>query len=132
MLHPPCLFPSSTLKIKHKSQEHREAKLQQMATGTSRTPADGPAPSRWGGPDDPNVYSSQSDEDESLDDDKEVLHKYRQMRVAEIMARKVTVFGEVLHVTRESFVQAIDSVNPDIFVVAHLYEQYLGTCQVST
>ncbi len=117
--------------MKHKSQEHREAKLQQMATGASRTPVDGPALSRWGGePDDPNVYSS--DSDESLDDDKEVLHKYRQMRVAEIMARTVTVFGEVRHVTRESFVQEIDSVNPDIFVVAHLYEPHLGTCQVRT
>ncbi len=127
MLYFPLLFPAPTLKLQHESQEYREAKLQQMATGASRTPADGSAPSRQG-PDDPNV--NLLDSDGSLDD-VEVLHMYRKVRVAEIMARKCPTFGDVIHATRETFVQAIDSVHPDIFVVVHLYEPYLKTCEVS-
>ncbi len=124
----PLLFPAPTLKLQHESQEYREAKLQQMATGVSRTPAHSSAPFGQGGPDDSNVNSL--DSDESLDDDTEVLHMYRKMRVAEIMARKSPTFGEVIHTTRETFVQAIDSVHPGVFVVAHLYEPYLKTCEV--
>ncbi len=122
----PLLFPAPTLKLQHESQEYREAKLQQMAYGAPRTPADGSAPSRQGGPDDPNP----ADSDDSLDDDEEAVHMYRKMRLAEMMPRKGLIFGEVVHATRTTFVEEVDCVHPDTFVVVHLYEPYLKLCEV--
>ncbi len=103
-----------------------------MAIGVSSTHADGPTASKQGDPDDPNGDSSESSD--SLWDDEEVLRKHRQMRIADIITTKETkLFGEVIRIaTGENFLQAVDSVSPDVFVVAHLYEPYLRTCLVSS
>ncbi|TGZ75255.1 hypothetical protein CRM22_000485 [Opisthorchis felineus] len=72
-----------------------------------------------------------SDVLESLDDDDEFIALYRQNRMRELkMAlERLPVFGTVYTLTSSNFVQEIDSTDPSVTVVVHIYEPDNSACR---
>lgn len=72
---------------------------------------------------------SLSDEDE---DDEEVYRKYREKRIAELMATMLPTktFGDVEEITGHEFVEKVSKAGDGVQVVLHLYKPGVVTCNL--
>mmetsp|Transcript_39730 Transcript_39730/g.124082 ORF Transcript_39730/g.124082 Transcript_39730/m.124082 type:complete len:385 (-) Transcript_39730:46-1200(-) len=70
------------------------------------------------------------DSDEDDDDDDDFLESYRAQRMQQMRAAAmVPTFGDISEITGDEYVDAVDKVDPRVFVVVHLYEPYIHLCQ---
>ncbi|KAG5451195.1 Phosducin-like protein [Clonorchis sinensis] len=78
-----------------------------------------------------NIVSSEFEVLESLDDDDEFIAMYRQNRMRELKMslERLPVFGTVYTLTSSNFVQEIDSTDPSVTVVVHIYEPDNSACR---
>mmetsp|Transcript_17052 Transcript_17052/g.25213 ORF Transcript_17052/g.25213 Transcript_17052/m.25213 type:complete len:262 (-) Transcript_17052:29-814(-) len=69
-------------------------------------------------------------DDEYESESEEAMMRYRSQRILEIQKQfPDEIFGEVTEATDENFIEEVDGVNPKSFVVVHLHEPYLRSCQ---
>jgi len=75
---------------------------------------------------------SESVDENNDSDDETVFKKYREQRKMEILQEqlkgKMPTFGYVRQIGAEDFLQAIDNENPNVFIIVHLYKNYISEC----
>lgn len=105
-------------------KEYREAALWRMAEGARYTSAPASAPSAVVNRDD-----DEEDEDDPILDD--FLQQYRKQRLLELQSTStLPVFGQIKEVCRKDFITEVDEVDPRCYVVVHVYEGYVKSCQL--
>eukprot|EP00743_Colponemidia_sp_Colp-15_P002979 GILK01003222.1.p1 GENE.GILK01003222.1~~GILK01003222.1.p1 ORF type:complete len:341 (-),score=69.99 GILK01003222.1:221-1117(-) len=68
------------------------------------------------------------DEFADLDSDEESFNAYRAQRLQQALGDRPR-FGRVVELTKAEYVAAIDSEASNVFVVVHLYEQFVKACK---
>lgn len=88
--------------------------------------------------------SSRGDSDVDVDDDDDFLQQFRNQRIAElkqqqqqISAKAASSLSSTLHqsaslttVTPEEYVKLVDSINPNIYLIVHLYDPNIQQCNM--
>jgi len=69
----------------------------------------------------------EEEEDEDLLDD-EFMVEYRRKRLEELQKAQNPTFGFVQSLIRNDFVNFIDNEKPSVFVIIHLYQDYIPAC----
>jgi len=69
----------------------------------------------------------ENEEDEDFSDD-EFMKEYRRKRLEELQKDQHPSFGFVQNLTRDEFVDFIDQEKSNVFVVIHLYQDYIPAC----
>lgn len=81
---------------------------------------------------DGNDREEDDEYDELLDGDDDVfMHQFRQQRLKEMKAATVTkvpTFGEIIDITSDSFNEEVDNVDARVFVIVHVYERGISSC----
>ncbi|XP_029314420.1 phosducin-like protein 3 [Cottoperca gobio] len=71
----------------------------------------------------------EENEDEFGDEDEAAIEMYRQKRLAEWKATQVkNVFGEMVEISGQDYINEVNKAGDDIWVVLHLYKQGLPLC----
>lgn len=69
------------------------------------------------------------DEDELDDEDQEVIRRYREQRMAEFrVAQAKKTYGEVREISGNDFVDEVNRVDPNTWVVLHLFKSGIPLC----
>ena len=79
-----------------------------------------------------SVCRNESDNSDLDDEDEDVLRRYRELRIAELMSSKAEKphFGSIEEITGHDFVEKVCKAGPDVCVVVHLYKQGIITCSL--
>jgi len=78
-----------------------------------------------------NLIKPQEEEEEELDEDElEFLEKYREARLAQLTGGDSHVFGSVSLITRSNFIDAVENVPSNVYVVVHIFEEFVPACQL--
>ncbi|KAM4701724.1 phosducin-like protein 3 isoform 2-T2 [Discoglossus pictus] len=68
-------------------------------------------------------------EDEFNDEDERAIELYRQQRMAQWQATKLkNVFGEILEISGQDYVQEVTKAGKHLWVILHLYKQGIPLC----
>ncbi|KAG7463623.1 hypothetical protein MATL_G00178580 [Megalops atlanticus] len=71
----------------------------------------------------------EENEDEFNEEDELAIEMYRQKRLAEWKANQIkNVFGEVMEISGQDYVQEVNKAGQGIWVVLHLYKQGIPLC----
>ncbi|XP_036401163.1 phosducin-like protein 3 [Megalops cyprinoides] len=71
----------------------------------------------------------EENEDEFNEEDEVAIEMYRQKRLAEWKANQIkNVFGEVVEISGQDYVQEVNKAGQGIWVVLHLYKQGIPLC----
>ncbi|XP_053563612.1 phosducin-like protein 3 [Bombina bombina] len=71
----------------------------------------------------------EENEDEFNEEDEHALELYRQQRLAQWQAMQLkNVFGEVLEISGQDYVQEVTKAGKDLWVILHLYKQGIPLC----
>ena len=69
------------------------------------------------------------DDEEFDEEDQEILRRYREQRMAEFFSYKAKrTFGDVREISGIDFVDEVNKVDPEIWVVIHLYKAGIPLC----
>ncbi|XP_063809525.1 phosducin-like protein 3 isoform X2 [Pseudophryne corroboree] len=79
--------------------------------------------------DDMTLQELEENEDEFSEDDERAIELYRQQRLAQWQATQLkNVFGEVLEISGQDYVQEVTNASKDLWVILHLYKQGIPLC----
>ncbi|XP_075056343.1 phosducin-like protein 3 [Mixophyes fleayi] len=78
---------------------------------------------------DMTLQELEENEDEFSEDDERAIELYRQQRMAQWQATQLkNVFGEVLEISGQDYVQEVTNASKDLWVILHLYKQGIPLC----
>jgi len=60
--------------------------------------------------------------EEMIDDEDEFFKQYREKRMREWKEQQIKRYGELVHITRDDFLDEIDNEPTSTFIIVHLYE----------
>lgn len=73
----------------------------------------------------------EENEDEFSEDDEAAMEMYRQKRLAEWKAKQLrNVFGELVEISGQDYIQEVNKAGDGIWVVLHLYKQGIPLCSL--
>mmetsp|Transcript_32371 Transcript_32371/g.85050 ORF Transcript_32371/g.85050 Transcript_32371/m.85050 type:complete len:368 (+) Transcript_32371:241-1344(+) len=106
---------------------HREAVLNRMAYGATASNTLSLAQERI----DAQVAQQEREAEEEADaaEEEDFLSKFREARIRELQSASTQpVFGNIVEVAAHEYCEAIDKCDPRVFVVVHIYEDYVKEC----
>ncbi|OMJ70169.1 hypothetical protein SteCoe_31903 [Stentor coeruleus] len=80
----------------------------------------------------PLKYLSHDQLIEIQDDlDEDIFEKYRKQRIKELQeVAKKPRFGTVIEISKQDFIQEVNDAPKDVFVIIHLYQDYVPYCRL--